>query len=248
MADGTGLALDRDGRVERETEALRDRVSSLSGAMAVKGTPMHHHGANVGSFLLGRKDEADESSCEDKRLPVLFASQTATELVNAVWGVTLIEHERAVFSRASSERFSQRISDSPEEAESEGNPGPVVEIETLNEFHFVEIQSPAFQKGAIGQTPPGQGCMIPDQRRAASFVRVPFVKMSICAASVRSGLQGRRISPATTPSDMVQTTGFGGRFVQYEPKIHYIYTFQSRNSLTIHRIACRIACTLCTRR
>ena len=69
---------------------------------------------------------------------------------------------------------------------------PAREIDPPNEFHIFRIQAPAFQKGRSDLCISSkQMCRIPDQRKAgviAIFVRVPFFKMSICAAS---GLLGR---------------------------------------------------------
>ena len=48
-----------------------------------QGTPMRHHGADVGSFFLADKADGDAFTDEDEELLTLFASQAASAIANA---------------------------------------------------------------------------------------------------------------------------------------------------------------------
>ena len=55
----------------------------LMRANAFQGTPMRHHGENVGIFFLAGKEGEVGFTAEDENLMVLFASQAATAVANA---------------------------------------------------------------------------------------------------------------------------------------------------------------------
>ena len=83
-------------------EHLRDlpgplRLADLSGyvrslgfsparifSRAFQGTPMRHRGANVGNFFLAEKAGGEEFTGEDEEVLMLFASQAATAIANAL--------------------------------------------------------------------------------------------------------------------------------------------------------------------
>ena len=52
-------------------------------ARAFQGTPMRHHGADVGSFFLADKADGEAFTDEDEEVLMLFASQAASAIANA---------------------------------------------------------------------------------------------------------------------------------------------------------------------
>ena len=50
---------------------------------AFQGTPMRHHGAQIGTFFLGEKETGPEFTDEDEEVMALFASQAAAAIANA---------------------------------------------------------------------------------------------------------------------------------------------------------------------
>ena len=48
-----------------------------------QGTPMHHHGVQVGNFFLAGKEDGRRFTSEDEEVLVLFAAQAATAIANA---------------------------------------------------------------------------------------------------------------------------------------------------------------------
>ena len=68
---------------------LGDYVRSLGLAPGLvpcrtfQGTPMRHHGLDVGNFFLGEKEGGEEFTDEDEEVLVLFAAQAATAIANA---------------------------------------------------------------------------------------------------------------------------------------------------------------------
>ncbi len=68
---------------------LGDYVRSLGLAPGLvpcrtfQGTPMRHHGLDVGNFFLGEKEGGEEFTDEDEEVLALFAAQAATAIANA---------------------------------------------------------------------------------------------------------------------------------------------------------------------